>query len=276
MTAPPTPAESRWFAELDFDPASSWLAMGTRALGRRSWLIADDDLDRQLRLKAELCRDRHADVFAAVPGTESASATVVDLVADAGAEVPGDTGLHPLDRAGRSVQEDLCLLERRVDGWYLVAGSVCFPSRWRLADKLDRHVTAVHAPVPGYAEVLARKVDQLFDRLTERPVWRRNWFVHPDAALFQPERPERDPLIGPDDVGSGLVIRSERQTLRSVVPGWILFTIKTQQAPLSALLADPVHGNRFVTYLDRAPSEHVSHRGISPEQRSAIEASLAG
>jgi hypothetical protein len=47
--------------------------------------------------------------------------------------------MHPLDLAGRVVPDDLCLVQADADGVpRLVAASLCFPSRWRLGEKLGR------------------------------------------------------------------------------------------------------------------------------------------
>ena len=192
--------------------------MGTRALGERPWLVRDERHSDELALKATLCRTRHGEVFAAERGTEPAATEVGGLIEADGARLLEGSGLHPLDQAGRSVQEDLCLMERRASGWHLAAASLCFPARWRLADKIGRHVTEVHAPVAGYEMQLSARVDRLFDRLTSRPVWRRNWFVHANADLFQPDRPAVEPIVAHAEVGTGLVVRSERQTLRVLLP----------------------------------------------------------
>ena len=78
---------------------------------------------------------------------------------------------HPLDEAGRLVQEDLCVLVERTAATVLEAASLCFPSHWRLHEKLGRSLAAIHAPVPHYAEELEAKVDTFFDRLrVDRPV----------------------------------------------------------------------------------------------------------
>ena len=45
-------------------------------------------------------------------------------------------------------------------GLRLIAAVLCFPSRWRLADKMDRLMGAIHGPVPFYADRLARPVDR--------------------------------------------------------------------------------------------------------------------
>ncbi|MEM9034733.1 MAG: DUF3445 domain-containing protein [Actinomycetota bacterium] len=256
-----------WLDELDLRPDAGWLALGTRALGGRPWLVTDDRAAVELELKARLRRDQPGEVFAAEPGTESAGDEVRRLVLGPDA-APIDGDPHPLDDAGSRVQEDLCLMRRRADGWYLAAGSVCFPSRWRLRDKLGRHVTAVHGPVDGYAEGLAARVDRLFDRLGERPVLRRNWFVHPDPALFQPDRPVGgDPVVVGAEALDELHCRSERQTLRRLPEsGMILFTIRIQQAPLRELVADPARRAAFAHLLAEGPVADLSHRGLSPAQ----------
>src|SRR3546814_12081030 len=63
---------------------------------------------------------------------------------------------RPLDLAGRLVQEDLCLMTAEGGAWRLAAASLCFPSRWRLADQLGRPMAAIHDPVPGFNDRLAR------------------------------------------------------------------------------------------------------------------------
>ena len=40
------------------------------------------------------------------------------------------------------------------------AAALCFPSRWRLQNKIGKPLSAVHAPVPHYADRLARPVDR--------------------------------------------------------------------------------------------------------------------
>ncbi|MFN3217964.1 MAG: heme-dependent oxidative N-demethylase family protein [Acidimicrobiales bacterium] len=329
-------ADDSWFDEIDLDPQRSSLAMGTRALGDRPWLVTDDCRGEELALKASLCAERHAEVFAALDDTETAGATVEAMVqlalVEAGvptaptathrpaaaptepaksgglgraegprspdftttdqawggtsASVGRDDELHPLDRAGRSTQEDLCLLRRRDDGWYLEAASLCFPSRWRLADKIGRHITEVHGPVHGYAEHLASKIDLLFDRLTDRPVWRRNWFLYADPALFQPSSPvDGDPIIEAARVLEDVVVRSERQTLRRLPDDdcggrWVLFTIRVQQAPLAAFCGDVTDGgdrrlDALDRYLDGADPGSLEHRGLTPGQVAEIRTALA-
>ena len=145
--------------------------------------------------------------------------------------------LHPLDVAGRLVQEDLCLMDREEPGdeYRLVAASLCFPSRWRLADKIGRPLSEIHQPVPHYAEQLNSATNSLFDRLTpERPIWRLNWSLLDDPALYQPTGHSAPSQATPPEQ---LWLRIERQTLRRLPDTRaVLFTIRIHISPLTDLV----------------------------------------
>jgi hypothetical protein len=274
-----------WYDEIDLDPDGRWLRMGTRSLGDRPWLVADERRAVELAIKARLAAERHGEVFAALPDSHGAGVETLALVEaecdrlglDVGDAGPVRAGAHPLDRAGRLVQEDLCLLRRDPDGWALAAASLCFPSRWRLADKLGRSMVGVHEPVDGYDPVLAGRVDRLLDRLEDRVVWRRNWFIHPDPALFQPDRPPSgDPVVGADHCLDDLHLRSERQTLRRLPEtGWVLFTIRIQQDPLGRFAAERGRRAALGRWLVEAPSDQRAHRGVGPDQADELVRALA-
>lgn len=253
-------AAPAWLDELPLEPGPPWLAMGTRGLEPSGWLVADGDLDADLAAKARLLAERPAEVFAALdsPEVRVASHEVLDLVAAATGRSP-EPGLHPLDAAGRLVQEDLCLIVLRDGAPHLDAASLCFPSYWRLADKLGRPMAAVHGPVAHYDEELAAKVDTFLQRLRpERPVWRRNWSVHDDDAYFLPDpTPARD--VAPPD---GLYLRSERQTLRRLTSApVVLFTIRTQQVPLAALAERPDVAHRMAAAIASWSAAMVGYKG---------------
>ena len=239
-----TPEPPPWVAELPLKPGPPWLSMGVHPLDRDDWLVVDDRSADELALKDRLLTERHDEVFAALPGTEAAGSEVLELIQawlaahEGGRADGGGGGLHPLDRAGRLVQEDLCLLGSADGHYVLEAASLCFPSHWRLADKLGRSVAAIHAPVPHYATELESRVDTFMARLrTDRPVMRRNLSIHSHDDLFRPEPHESPASFAPDVSGLDQVwLRSERQTLvRLASTGAVLFTIKTQQCPMRAL-----------------------------------------
>lgn len=231
-------APPAWLEELQLAPGPPWLGMGTRSLRVDDWLIVDADYERDLATKAALLEARHGEVFAVLdsPAVLAGSAEVLDLVVATTGHDP-DTSLHPLDAAGRLVQEDLCLLVERDHAPHLDAASLCFPSYWRLAEKLGRPLAEVHSPVAHYADELSAKVDRFIARLSpDRPVWRRNWSIHDDPTYFLPDPTPPRPVEPPD----GLWLRSESQTLRRLATrGVVLFTIRTQQVPLATLAAMP-------------------------------------
>jgi hypothetical protein len=154
-------------------------------------------------------------------------------------------GLHPLDAAARLVGEDLCLMEKSPTpggGYLLTAASVCFPSRWRLSEKIGTSLAAIHSPVAHYDRI-SEATDRFFEALTtQRPVQRVNWTLIDDPELFQPEparrsadRAARDVFDAPADQ---IHLRIERQTLRRLpATGGVLFTIATDVSPLGALSA---------------------------------------
>lgn len=244
-----------WLDELNLEPGPPWLAMGTRAIDV-GLFIADDDFERDLALKAELLATRHHEVFAALD-TKAVDLGAREVLGLTGAD--HDADLHPLDAAGRAVQEDLCLVVLRDGGPHLDAASLCFPSYWRLADKLGHPLADVHGPVPHFADELASKVDGFLQRLKPgRMVWRRNWSIHDDPTYFLPDATRPHAVTPPD----GLYLRSERQVLRRLeTPDVVLFTIRTQQVPLSEIAAYPSVAHRMADAITAWSPELVAYKG---------------
>ena len=259
-----------WLHELPLEPGPPWLAMGTHGLASQPWLLLDGDRARDLAWKTELLAERHTEVFAALDTPEVLAASEETLALVGGSA--GDATLHPLDAAGRLVQEDLCLLVLRDGAPHLDAASLCFPSYWRLGDKLGRPLAEVHGPVAHYAEELASRVDTFLARLRpDRPVWRRNWSIHDDPSYFLPTGAQHDagseqeasppdpPRPEPPD---GLWLRSERQTLRRLTRAHaVLFTIRTQQVPLAALATHPDVARRMAAAIEAWSPELRAYKG---------------
>ncbi|MEN3272670.1 MAG: hypothetical protein V7636_1431 [Actinomycetota bacterium] len=213
--------------------------MSTRALDDDHWFVVDDDWEAQRSAARELLATRRDDVVA---GSAADAAAELDTEITAWLDRRGvDASAVPdadgLVVARSRVADDLCLLLPSDDGWTLAAGAVCFPSLWRLDEKIGRQLGDVHDPVPGYAGALASRVDGFLGRLAPgRAAWRRNWSVHPDDALFVPEHSHHDELPPPVERW----LRSERQTLRRLRDvDAVVFTIRTQQVALAALASRP-------------------------------------
>ena len=264
MRSAPAPAgDAGWLDELGLAPGPPWHAMGTRALDEARWLLVDERRDAELAAKRRLIDERADVVVASVPGSEGADAEVADLI---GAAIGGARPAvrPPLVAAALAVQEDLCVLQRVAGGrWRLTSGVVCFPSMWRLPDKIGLPLAAVHGPVPAYADELAERVDRFIDRLRpDRPVWRRNWLVHASDELHLPEPPP--PPAVPPAVPDGLWLRSERQTLRRLPrTDAVLFTIRTQQVPLRVVADRPDVAAGMAAAIAAWSDDLVAYRGAS-------------
>jgi hypothetical protein len=253
-----------------------WLAMGLARVPESAWLVPDDRREVELAERHELLARRHDEVVGALPGTEAAGAEVLDLVRDWEArhrpELAADVsdgpaaGVHPLELAARRVQEDLVLMVPRDGRHHLDAAVLCFPSHWRLADKLGGSALAIHGPVPRYREDLAERVDRYLERLRPEVIGaRRNWSVHDSPALFAPEPPRNPRPAVAGEVGERFWLRSERQTLRRLPrSGAVLFTIRVQQAPFAVLAERPDVAAALAERLTGQPPELTEMNGLAP------------
>jgi hypothetical protein len=272
-----------------FIDGSSRLAMGLKALDPRDWIEIDDRFAAQLAERRALIEERRDAVCLALPGSLSGQAEVLNLLLDhLPLRFPGifrhspeaienlvtgeRFGLEawreaPLELAGRLVQEDLCLLRRGEGGYRLIAGVVCFPSHWRLADKLGRPLELIHARVPGFGEQLGPTVDRFFANLkVERPVWRANWSLVDTPALFLPPEHRRQPKrVTAEGAGEQIWLRVERQTLRRLArTGDVLFTIRTYVEPLAEVIDGPATARALASRLTELPDAMAAYKGIAP------------
>ena len=243
------------------------LTLGLRRLDLDRWLDVDGDYVSEMAEKHRLLTERRADVLAHVPAGLDGSSETLRLVTEwmtlhhPHTAPPVPRGLHPIDQAGRLVQEDLCVLTNLDGRWVLTAASVCFPSRWRLADKIGVSVATIHDPVPDYHTTIGSVVDTTLDRLrSDRPVWRLNWTILDDAALFQPANDHRG-RSGPVEP-AGLTFRVERQTLRRLPTSRnILFTIRTYRHRLVDVMARPQRAADLAATLRTCPEAMAAYKG---------------
>ena len=160
--------------------------------------------------------------------------------------------------------EDVCLLSPG-DPARLVAGVVCFPSRWNLAEKIGLDAAAIHGPVPGFAATLARPAGNFLARLAPgRAFARLNWTIHDSDTRFAPHPvPERRGLTE-TDVLTSTFLRVERQTLRRLpASGFVVFTIRTYLDRLDAVAADSGRRERLRRTLASLPGESVAYKGMT-------------
>ncbi|MDA3039182.1 MAG: DUF3445 domain-containing protein, partial [Actinomycetota bacterium] len=164
------------------------------------------------------------------------------------------------------VREDLCVHLERDGHPVLVAGSVCFPTRWTLAEKIGRPLDLVHAPVPGYADELALKVRQFMTRIRPGPgVWRRNWSIMPTGRLSLPGH--HDEYLPATNAPDQLYYRTERQTLRRLpTTAAVIFTIAIDVTPLPLLEAELAR--HLADEIEGLPTDFRAYKGL--ERRSDV------
>jgi len=271
-------ADHRWLDEVDHHVVHTGEPhhrMGTRQVDEHDWLRIDEHRPGELALRRRLVEEIPDAVVAHRPGSETAAAEVAATVHDwLGAHRP-DALVdwdRPVDdpplRAALAVQEDLCVMQPVAGGWRLTAAVVCFPTSWRLGDKIGRAQPEIHRPVPHFDNDLATRVDRFFDRLTPgRIAGRRNWGITPHPLLFVPDSTA---IPAPALDVERLWLRSERQTLRRLPDtGAVLFTIRVQLAPLTALADRPRLAAAIADTIDAWPADLAADRLESHDWRGS-------
>lgn len=254
MTAsPPSNALPRYLPHMQYPKI---LQMGLSPLEEGRWIETDADLPRYHRHKLEQ-RALHGDGVYRV--REDSLAMQRELAHDLYGELasrqrqwfagnddgirylPDDLAMQPaweepLWQCSLWVADDLVLMAP-IDGEYrLVAASLCSPSHWRLADKFDRSIADIHAPIPGFDKQLTPAVNRFFGHLKARhPVVRYNWSLQADDSLHpDPDRHQEA------DADTPLYYRTERQSLRRLWrTGAVVFTIRVYLHPLETLAQTP-------------------------------------
>lgn len=271
--------------------------MGLKPLQLPDWIEIDAAFAEQLRLKQTLLSQRYDDVFVHLPGSEAAQQEVLQLlIAHLLHYFPqhyqqqghalhnrmtdqqwciADFAAHPLDLAGRLVQEDLCLMLPIENQYVLAAASVCFPSRWSLQEKFGQPIADIHQHVPGYAEALERPVNHFFDRLKpEYPGYRLNWGIVDSPSLFLDQHKGNtapDLTITPENAGERLWLRVERQTLRRLpVSNGVLFTIRTYVHALSQLMDNPGVAYSLKLAVQQIPTAMQIYKNLLPVRSALI------
>lgn len=247
--------------------------LGTRPLDMDQWLTTDAETAPTIAMKRQLVELRRGEVVALYGGGESVAQEAAELVARWAGAALTHSGIDALVDAALMVADDLLVLEPRNtsagEELLFVAGVVCSPSRWKLADKMGKNMLQVHVPVPKYVEHIGAAVDVTLQRLSiDHPVWRSNWTLEDHPALFQPVSPGV-PLA--DDV-SQLWIRIERETLRRLPrTGGILFTIRGFQQPLTDYVARGAeHVQALHALVERLPDDVSRYKSVLPYRERVL------
>lgn len=271
-----------------FLTGSNPLSMGIKALDAADWLEIGDDFESQMAVRRRLLDRQPRDVVAGLPGSEPGQrellAMLLRYLSDHAADryrVLADgiedrrsqavfqetSEAHALLMlAGRLVQEDFCLLQRRSGAYCLVAAVLCFPAHWRLHDKLGHPLIDIHAPVPGFADQLGNPVDRLFERLqVDRPVQRLNWSLVDTTDLYLPPSHRTAPVdIAADKAGERLWLRVERQTLRRLpISLDVVFGIRTHLTRLDDAIDSRAAADALIARLEAMPEALAVYKNMS-------------
>ena len=261
------------------------LEMGLAPLAIENWIEFAKDAGSQLRQRAELLATAHAQVLQYLDEAETACFELNRLLRKHLLEfLPGhvsgnvgkirvrdtelvigepQSGLEALGQLAHLAQEDFCILSAD-DQPRLIAGLVCFPSHWRLAEKIGQTSDEIHSTVPGFGPRLSVPTNAVLEKLLpERPVWRVNWTIHDSDTLHTP---------GPKSFPSGLDaasaldatwLRIERQTLRRLPEsGAVIFTIRTYQQRMADVVRDSQRQEQLAIVLNSMPAETVRYKGL--------------
>lgn len=224
---------------------------GLQPLAPGDWIQIDDAYAGQMALKAHLIAERRSKVIAVQDEARSATDELLaHVLADLASREGFDVGTSDVERpdknriqirrddplwtVGHLVQEDFCLLLPTDKGHCLAGAVLCFPASWTLGEKLGRTLAPIHAPVEIYDEVMANRVQRIFDAVRpEMPLWRVNALLYKEPDLYQPRR-ERDMRIRFS--GPGGYLRSEFQTVRKLPStGAVAFGIHTSVVPMERI-----------------------------------------
>jgi hypothetical protein len=262
-----------------YQPGPFRWRLGLRPLELRDWIEVGDDYDAELAEKRRVIAAHPDTVLAVLDGIEPEAAEVLELLVDhlrarfpdRFADVQPDASVHPLDAAGRLVQEDLVLLVERSGRLVFGGGSVCFPNRWDLRSKLGLSMAEVHAPVSQLNDQLEDPIDRFFDRLTpDRSFWRLGWGVLDTADLYQPLDGTAAPRPAAPTVDD-LHLRVERETLRRLPrSNAVLFTIRTHLTPLRALAGDADDAGRLAAAIESMPDDVAEYKQLTDVGRLAV------
>ena len=279
-----------------FEPGPYRMAMDLVTVSEAAWFEFDDRYVPEMGEKRHLLASAHHEVFAAMADSSAVCREALELI------VAALTAHHPdwfsrdgdrlhnhltgefhaasagdrLELAARLVQEDLCLIQNDAAGPVLTAAALCFPSRWRLLDKIGLPLAAVHGPVPFYADRLAGAVDRFMRHLKPgHIVSRLNWSLLDDPALFQPGgkwRIGHSTEITANNAGSRVFLRVERQTLRRLpVTGAVLFGIRVHVYPLDRVIDQPEHAATLAEAVRSLPQEMQHYKSLLPFREPLLE-----
>ncbi len=166
---------------------------------------------------------------------------------------------------GELLEPDLVLLAPTAgDQFTVAAGCVCFPSSWRLTDKLGQSVAEVHQPVPQLNAALGSQIDRLIAHL--RPgkcVVRANWSVCRQPELNQ-HLDRNLPGIPPQPTLDQAWLRREDQCLFTLPrTGGVVFGIRVTHHSWGEFRSVPAAARSVAHALRSMPPDMLEYKRLN-------------
>jgi hypothetical protein len=174
---------------------------------------------------------------------------------------------------GEFWETDYLLLKCDADNQIrLYGGCLCFPSSWRLSDKLGKPIEFIHGPVPGLNQSIGQGIHKFLVALKPGTAsLRHNWGLarspelnhHPDRAV-----PRLGATVNADEVW----LRVEHQALVALPKsGGILFGIRVVNHSLAEVKSDPMAAARLCRALETMPEEMAHYKNLTTARERIIE-----
>jgi len=154
----------------------------------------------------------------------------------------------------------------------LQGGCLCFPSSWRLSDKLGQPMEFIHGPVPGLNPSIGAAVHKFLATLKPGVAsLRHNWGLARSAELNQhPDRalPHLDATVKANEVW----LRVEHQALVALPKsGGILFGIRVVNHALTEVKADSLAAARLCRALETMPDEMARYKNLATARARILQ-----
>jgi hypothetical protein len=199
--------------------------------------------------------------------TESAQRRAGSEIGTANTAAPWSTLLA----LGEFWEADFLLLKAEGGEIRLYGGCLCFPSSWRLSDKIGKPIEFIHGPVPGLNESIGQGIHKFLTGLKPGAAsLRHNWGLarspelnhHPDRKL---------PRLDADTKADEVWLRIEHQALVALPQsGGILFGIRVANHAFAQVKADVVARVRLRRALETMPDDLARYKGLSAIRQQLV------
>jgi hypothetical protein len=138
----------------------------------------------------------------------------------------------------------------------------------------------VHTPAPKLIRPMLQGAQKMMEHIGERPLWRASWNFkitgQHDLSSRHTEEYKRQlailaPMLTPENIGSQVYIRIERQTLSRLLPSnTILFGIHLHQNRLDDERLTRDQTERMLNVLRTSPREMLAYKAITPFESALL------